>query len=438
MFGKDIKKKEIKVLVHNGRFHADEVCAVALLNVFGQELFGLGSIINVYRVKHANDFKQLEENLKEITALKLKDFDFVIDTGKEYNPEKGYFDHHQDKNLDSACYLVWKYIKDTLGLDDSLYKDLNYIVESISNADIGTTPAKPGELSNIIANFNNIELDREIISGQEFFRFTNALDFVKKYFVTFKKEASDVNELINSGYISNQLRLDEAPTVMIIDEKKPDSLSRIMYGDFIKHTEAFAWLNDDGITYSIKTLSKNKDTYEKVGRSLPKDNTMDFVHETGFYAKAKDRDTMINYIKKHFSYGKISSKTKQDITSFKSKEFDVDACNFEFAVPCPFTFNFSYILDVEVDSVAWKKDENFVIVHEEDSDYLSFKNLKEEIDVAKYKDIYLDIEIILKTDDDDKVKCFRGKDNKILFFRHNDDYYYHENILAFFKIKEVR
>ena len=76
------------IATHNKMFHADEVTAIALLEVFTD------FEIEVQRVDHdTKDFSK---------------YDFVIDIGKKFDGIK-YFDHHQFKGGKSSAGLIWDY-----------------------------------------------------------------------------------------------------------------------------------------------------------------------------------------------------------------------------------------------------------------------------------------------------------------------------------------
>ena len=85
----------LTVVTHSGRFHADEVLALAVLRLI------LKSDINVIRTR--------DERI-------IKKADYVVDIGRIYNPEKNHFDHHQEGGAgvrrDGIPYasfgLVWK------------------------------------------------------------------------------------------------------------------------------------------------------------------------------------------------------------------------------------------------------------------------------------------------------------------------------------------
>jgi hypothetical protein len=89
----------VRLATHGGKHHADELLAEHILRV----------LFNVTEIVHVTD-----------DAVDLNSFDFVIDVGREYNPEEGKFDHHigtpgvpfRPDNR-PCCYatggLVWDY-----------------------------------------------------------------------------------------------------------------------------------------------------------------------------------------------------------------------------------------------------------------------------------------------------------------------------------------
>lgn len=98
-----------KVITHNGRFHADDLFAIATLSlIFGDDM-------ELIRTR----------DVDEINAA-----DIVVDVGDQYDAEKGRFDHHQKVVKDgirengipyAAFGLIWKhYGKDLCGDDEVL------------------------------------------------------------------------------------------------------------------------------------------------------------------------------------------------------------------------------------------------------------------------------------------------------------------------------
>jgi len=95
----------VKVITHCDTFHCDEVTATAMLKY----LYGITDIIRTRDTEKIN---------KEHTS-NPKIGSFVIDVGKQYNPSKNLFDHHQkgcNKTFDnsykillSSCGMIWKH-----------------------------------------------------------------------------------------------------------------------------------------------------------------------------------------------------------------------------------------------------------------------------------------------------------------------------------------
>ena len=81
------------VITHSGKAHIDEILAIATLAVFKNE---------------APDkiLRLLETEIQ--AAIDKEDGElWVIDCGLRYDPEKRFFDHHHDGNLESAAQLVF-------------------------------------------------------------------------------------------------------------------------------------------------------------------------------------------------------------------------------------------------------------------------------------------------------------------------------------------
>ena len=90
-----ILNKKVKVAVHSGKFHPDDVFAVAILSLY------LKKPLKIFRTRDPKVWVECE---------------YVCDVGGEYNPEKKIFDHHQagydEKRENGIVYssagLLWK------------------------------------------------------------------------------------------------------------------------------------------------------------------------------------------------------------------------------------------------------------------------------------------------------------------------------------------
>ncbi len=93
---KNLFKKKINVVTHSGTFHADDIFAVALLDLVND-----GNI----SITRTRDQKIIDKG------------DVVVDVGMVYDVAKNRFDHHQSGGAGdrgdgipySACGLVWKH-----------------------------------------------------------------------------------------------------------------------------------------------------------------------------------------------------------------------------------------------------------------------------------------------------------------------------------------
>ncbi len=88
-------KNKITIAVHSGTFHADEVFAVAALDLF------INNPIKIIRTRDVNKYSKA---------------DYILDVGRVYDPNRQMFDHHQeggagkrDNGIPYATFgLIWK------------------------------------------------------------------------------------------------------------------------------------------------------------------------------------------------------------------------------------------------------------------------------------------------------------------------------------------
>ena len=92
----------MKIYTHQAPHHIDEVVAIAII-----------------KTKHAGEEIDVVET-SVIDPMQIDDGDYVIDVGRKYNPERGFFDHHQiDDPSISAMSLVVEDVMPELKADES-------------------------------------------------------------------------------------------------------------------------------------------------------------------------------------------------------------------------------------------------------------------------------------------------------------------------------
>lgn len=132
----------LKIGIHDGIFHADELFAIALV-----ELVWSGTRVEVIRTRD---------------AAKLAECDQRIDVGGKYDPSTGDYDHHQDKNLPSSFGLIYAQVKNHLDLDEYSEPFFAEFVRGIDIMDTNPTsvqfPDAPvRNLNQIIGGFNSFQ-----------------------------------------------------------------------------------------------------------------------------------------------------------------------------------------------------------------------------------------------------------------------------------------
>lgn len=123
--------KNIKIITHNGHFHADDVFSVALLTMV---------------------LKEPPEIIRTRDPEIIKTGDYVVDVGGVYDEDKNLFDHHQiggagerENGIPYSSFgLVWKKFGEKVGgskeVADSIDKKLAYPIDL---KDAGTDISKP-------------------------------------------------------------------------------------------------------------------------------------------------------------------------------------------------------------------------------------------------------------------------------------------------------
>lgn len=119
-----------KIVTHSGSFHADDVFACAVLKLY---------------------FTRKNKGIKIIRSRDQKDIDkadIVVDVGGKYDPELGYFDHHQtkgagkrDNGIPYASFgLVWREYGPKLCENQEIVDDIDRrLVQPIDAIDNGVS-----------------------------------------------------------------------------------------------------------------------------------------------------------------------------------------------------------------------------------------------------------------------------------------------------------
>ncbi|MBN1914997.1 MAG: MYG1 family protein [Parachlamydiales bacterium] len=231
---------------HDGPFHADEVCACALLWKY--------RLIECDKIFRTRDKKILSH------------CEFLCDIGNIYDPSRKRFDHHQIdyKGNKSSAGMILSYLRDQKIISGSLYDYFNRsLIKSVDAYDVGEVDLQEESctFSDVIANFLPIEY--EAAADVEKAAFFSALDFtyahlerLEKRFYYLEKCKETVRDVMA---VSNRL--------LVFDKAIPwEEAFFSLDGD--RHPAEFL-IMPSGIHWKLRTIPPSFAKRMQMRRSLP-------------------------------------------------------------------------------------------------------------------------------------------------------------------------
>jgi len=259
---------ELKIATHNGIFHADEVTAIVLLKLFEDDE------ASVTRLKHeTKDFSS---------------YDMVIDIGRRFDGKK-YFDHHQYKGGKSSAGLIWEYLE----VEDK-YPSISKLIKIVDENDVGITKAKPFEYSSLIKHFN----DNDDIYGEKQEEcFEKAVEFAYTIFHSLKHNEEELEKA--QSIVNYSFHFEKNKNIIEL-ERFTRFWSRYINGQTMPDIKAVVWEDEADGSWKVKIPSKWPGSFELAAKPLIPDDSMEFVHASGFFGIAKDRGTLLSYLQKQY------------------------------------------------------------------------------------------------------------------------------------------
>lgn len=252
------------IVTHNGTFHADEITAIALIQIF------VDPMVSIDRVPHQS-------------TINKADYDYVIDIGRQYDPTKGLFDHHQWQGGKSSAGLIWEYI------NDNNYPNIDTLIKAIDDNDVGIKPASPIEYSRLISLYNEQDIHSE---GQEI-AFYKAVSTAIDMLTGMKRNQDALNE--SKSVCENAPFFNDINTIIELPQYMP-GWQTFINGQTMPTIEAVVYPDHKLGTWNIQTTNVATTSYDKVGRKLMPAEFMEFVHAANFFAVARTRDDMTEYV----------------------------------------------------------------------------------------------------------------------------------------------
>ncbi len=301
----------MKIITHNGQFHADEVLAFTILNY----------VFENCKLERTRDQKIIDEG------------DIIIDVGKIYDSENNKFDHHQEDcnelfyeksniPMSSVGMVYKKYGKSYLNkllsiessidyIDDNLYNEVyENIIKEVDAIDNGINNIynkfniNTG-ISRIISRFNSNDVFNEEEQKKQFYNASKYAQNVLEIIATdlhskniiFNEEYEKIKNLINStkkNYIIvnfDCINWYKCINQYYIDNDNKNKIDWIIYRD--------------DKNWRIRTIfrdSKKLKNEEFIRNNMKNAEDLIFVHKSNFLASAKTKDSIKDIAKLSIKY----------------------------------------------------------------------------------------------------------------------------------------
>ncbi|MEA2112752.1 MAG: MYG1 family protein [Patescibacteria group bacterium] len=252
----------VKIITHNGGFHADDVFAVAAVKMW----VGKNSSKGFFNKPKIKVIRTRDEKI-------ISEGDFVVDIGGEYDFTKKFFDHHQlggaGKRSNgipfSSFGLVWKEYGKAI-CDSQEAADLidSKIVQSIDAVDNGVDlcnliypDVKPYFISDLIGSYNFVPKKKkgEVLDGN----FLEAVSLAKN--ILGKEIEMAKVEISEKEYVREVYQQSGDKKIIILNKNISDnSWGEVLIG----HDEPLYVVKPDGGSknWKIKTVRKNSFSFE--------------------------------------------------------------------------------------------------------------------------------------------------------------------------------
>jgi uncharacterized UPF0160 family protein len=268
----------MKVITHNGKFHADEVFAIAMLEIAFKK-------IEVQRIPP-------QSNIDEIKA------DFVVDIGKKYDAKK-YFDHHQftpKEESRSNAGMALDYLIEN-GYFNSEWETVKAFIEKVDKNDIGIERADKFSIITIINNLNHSSLHTKKQESQ----FKKAVRIAKEALrglIGKDRDMLKAKEIIaKKGKV-----VERANIKMVVLPHFVPNWERVINGDNKKYQNIdwIAWIDTKEGTVKVKNIPKADGNFEANGIPVRYIEGVDaiFLHKDNFFGVFENRQKLLNYAEK--------------------------------------------------------------------------------------------------------------------------------------------
>lgn len=296
-------KKTKTLITHNGGFHADDVFACAILEIY------LESLGQKYKVIRTRDMNIIEKG------------DYVFDVGGIYDEEKNRFDHHQKSRAGqrsngiyyAASGLVWKKFGKILCDSSEVAEYLDRkVFQALDAPDNGQDLSRnifpevyPYSMSGIVGVFNNSWLEQNKNEDKRFEKIVSlAKVIIKREIIQAKAFFKAETEIVEAYNNSSDKRL-----IVLENTYNRSDISKVL----IHHPKPlyFIYPRSKKTGWKLEAVRKNFETFEPrkplpanwaglEGLDLAKVTGVSdviFCHNALFLAEAKSKEGALELAK---------------------------------------------------------------------------------------------------------------------------------------------
>lgn len=261
---------KVRVFTHDGSFHADEVFAIAILE--------LCSKIEITEIVRTRDQMRIDKALHDPASI-------VIDVGLKHDPKNLNFDHHQEGEVQSSATLVWKHFwNDIPGVDHSVAKTIHmHLLDGIDRWDRGYFNNKPIEILNVCQIINSFNRK----TTNEYYQFTQFRAAIEMARIILINEIYGATLFVETQRIWDRKKLNEDETVAYLDEYCKNWRSR----GSKENLKMIVWPEDNEFCIaSVDSVRYPIAIPDEITPMSPAMAQISFLHPKRWICKVKTRD----------------------------------------------------------------------------------------------------------------------------------------------------
>ncbi|WP_372881933.1 MYG1 family protein [Psychromonas sp.] len=263
---------KIKVVTHNGSFHADEVTAVALLQLYGIIKKGQFEIIRTREMEQINQG------------------DIVVDVGAIHNIETCRFDHHQIKDGKiSSAGLVWLWIKDKTG---KACPEIDCFVEAIDKHDCGIEKMADFSFAQIVSAYNHTDVFDDKKQQKAF---NHAVNIALK-FTGHLKQKQDKLKRAAEIIKKSQVKQIGKHKVLILAEYAPNWTALVHGESNYSEITHVIWYVEAKNQWNIQIPSDKENSFVMAHPRLNDDENALFIHQNGFFGVYQSKEAIFTML----------------------------------------------------------------------------------------------------------------------------------------------